>query len=120
MIKIPEKNGYTVFFDVDDTLIIWANNTALDAEACISITDNTGTILARPHQEHIHALMDAHNAGHTVVVWSQGGADWAETVVKALQIEKFVDCCITKPTHLYDDLDYYLWLPKRLFLSQSQ
>jgi len=42
--------------------------------------------------------------GHAIVVWSGGGADWAEAVVKALKLEEFVDVVTAKPTYYIDDI----------------
>lgn len=74
-------------------------------------------MLIIPHKRHIDELIKAHNAGSSVIVWYQSGTDWAEDVIKALEIKEFVNCYMTKPTHLYDDLDYSAWLLKRLCLS---
>ena len=42
--------------------------------------------------------------GIDVIVWSKGGVHWAEMVVRALKIEKYVAGIMTKPFCYYDDL----------------
>ena len=100
MYKVP--CGPTIFCDVDDTLVMW------------SIPDNWNkdlvTVECRGHISHlapndhnINLLKKMAKRGHYVVVWSAGGADWAEAVVKALNLEEFVEVVTGKPTYYIDD-----------------
>jgi phosphoserine phosphatase len=49
--------------------------------------------------------------GHTVIVWSAGGVEWAKTVVTALGLENYVDLVVAKPKWYYDDLQSHEFLP---------
>lgn len=102
---------HTAFFDVDDTLIKWINNTDPDAETAIPIED----VLVRPIQSHVEALKKHKERGDTVIVWTQGGEDWAKKVVSALGLEDYVDYCLSKPTVYYDDLHCDVWLKHRIY-----
>lgn len=109
MIKHPDKN--TVFFDVDDTLVLWTVPAGKEEEA-LRFQDATGIVLALPHKRHIEAIREHKARGHFVVVWSQGGADWAEEVVKVLQLTHLVDVVMCKPSWFYDDIPSSLFMPE--------
>lgn len=126
MITIPCKQ--TTFFDVDDTLVSW-NASQEDLEArgiwiqcpgsMIDI-DNDGEVQYAapwaerllPHRKHIEQLKKHKMRGHTIIVWSQGGYDWAAAVVRALNLHIYVDLVISKPTWIYDDIQPTEFMPK--------
>lgn len=96
-----------VNFDVDETLVIWDwRPVSPDGVGLIDIVDPiSGHIeVVLPHQQHITLLKQFKARGHTVMVWSQGGWAWAESVVKALGIEDLVDYVDSKPDWYVDDL----------------
>lgn len=99
MIILPDTT--TVAFDVDETLVLWNPVGSEPPEGSFLL----GDISVRPHKVHIERLKLHKRQGHIVIVWSQGGSEWARDVVKLLQLEEFVDHCLTKPTWYYDDLD---------------
>lgn len=71
------------------------------------------------NQKHIDIIYDFKSRGHTVVVWSAGGAEWAEMVVKALQIEHKVDLIISKPDYLFDDKPVTFWItPNMIYYKE--
>jgi FMN phosphatase YigB (HAD superfamily) len=106
------KDGSTVYFDVDDTLVMWKLDWDESIEnQIVFIPDTSGRVPVLLHTKHIELLKRHKEAGDVVVVWSQGGSDWAEAVVKTLGIEEYVDVILTKPTKYYDDLPAALWLP---------
>lgn len=111
MIKIPDKP--IVFSDVDDTLVMWKPPTEYEEE-CVAF-DNNGVIeYCLPHKKHIELLRQFKARGHTVVVWSQGGSDWAEQVIKKLGIEDIVDIVMPKPFWYIDDI------PAMLFMEEAR
>lgn len=93
----------TIFCDVDDTLVMW-NTDGMLSTSLVSVVDpyHTNTILLAPHLGHIKVLKDRKVRGSYIVVWSAGGYQWAESVVKALKLEAYVDLIMTKP-HMYID-----------------
>lgn len=94
----------TIFVDCDDTLVMW-NTTGIDENKLITIPDPyfpANVIKLAPHKGHIKVLKDRKVRGSFIVVWSAGGYQWAEAVVKALGIEVHVDLVMTKP-HMYID-----------------
>lgn len=105
-------------FDVDDTLVIW-DWKAVDPEGkgLIKIQDpNSGhTELVLPHERHVKLLKQFKARGHTVVVWSQGGWDWASIVVKSLGLESVVDFCMSKPDWYVDDLPAVAFMGNNIY-----
>jgi len=100
------KNEHTVCFDVDDTLIMWEGTFLEKFEGCVEVVcphDNK-TTYHRPHKRHIEFLKKEHARGYTVVVWSSAGAAWAESVIKSLKLEEYVDFVLSKPQKWVDDL----------------
>lgn len=123
MIVIPGNT--IVYFDCDDTLVRWNPTSEQLNKEGIAIECPAGLIcvddelvpapswIARvvPHKKHIDQLIRHKMRGHTVVVWSAGGYDWAEQVVKTLQLEQYVDLVISKPKWIYDDVPANQILP---------
>lgn len=117
MITIKEESIW--YFDVDSTLVthdqLEVGGTAGDIEIVCPYTQLP--VDCTPLLGNIRLLKEKAGRGSTVVVWSQGGALWAEAVIKALGLEDCVTLCITKPTGIVDDLSPVLWLPKTTFIS---
>lgn len=123
-----------VFCDVDDTLIMW-NLAPPDHPDSIPITCpytrnrvvtdkdepfgeeqesevQSWTEYVVPNKEQVEQLKRHKVRGHTVIVWSAGGYEWAEVAVKALGLEKYVDVVMEKPHWVYDDLPSHEFMPK--------
>jgi FMN phosphatase YigB (HAD superfamily) len=84
------RSSRIVFFDIDDTLVIWDwKPINPDGVGLVSINNPDGACseLVMPHNRHIQLLRQFKARGHTVVVWSQGGHAWAESVCKTLGID---------------------------------
>lgn len=107
----------TVWVDVDDTLVMWGIK-AKKGQKLVAITEphSGNQVYLAPHIGHIKVLKDRKARGSFIVVWSSGGYAWAETVVRALGLEAYVDLCMTKP-HLYmDDKDAVSVMGERLYI----
>lgn len=102
---IPKFKEPIVYIDVDDTLVSWAHGFFWH-EGALEFEDpyDGATLYLDVIKEHVDAIKSHKLRGHTVVVWSAGGADWAEEVVKRLHLEKHVDAVLAKPNWFYDDL----------------
>lgn len=113
------KNEQNIYFDVDDTLVIWGK--VPKGKKAIAITDPyDGTQhYLMPHAGHIKVLKDRKARGATIHVWSSAGWRWAEVVVKALGIEKHVDFVLSKPIMYVDDLQAHEVLGERLYLGKE-
>lgn len=114
----PDKR--TVYFDVDDTLVMHVPPGVEPAAAAIRVRDGDDTVIVVPHDKHIHYLKKHKYRGSVVVVWSQNGSEWAENVVRALGIEAYVDLVVTKPDTYFDDLPASQFMQNRVYLEFDQ
>lgn len=98
--------GITVYFDVDETLTMFHGYETNDFAVSIN-------------HRHVRAIKEHAHRGHKIVVWSAGGAKWAEQVVKELELEKYVDVCMAKPSWFYDDKRAEEFMPEinRVYLK---
>jgi len=107
------EEGRTAYFDVDDTLVEWGE----PSNSMCSITVEIGgrKLKRKIICCHVEELKRQAESGTKVIVWSAGGAKWAEACVKALKLEDYVDVVLTKPDRIYDDKDSSKWMPERRF-----
>ena len=92
----------TVFFDVDDTLVMW-DETLKGDTVCISCDDHL--VHMAINKGNLEELKRHGSRGIDVIVWSKGGVHWAKQVVRALKLEKYVAVIMAKPFCYYDDLE---------------
>lgn len=97
------KDGGVYASDVDDTLIMW--RIPEDYTGPLVETDLDGfKDKGIPNQHAINHLKKMKARGYAVIVWSAGGSEWAEAVVKALELEDFVDVVMPKIDFHLDDV----------------
>ena len=110
----------TVGIDIDDTLVLWQKPTKKDKHEFINFTcPYTKTIHnLKPHKGHIELLKKYKKRNLGVIVWSAGGAMWAKEVVIKLNLEKYVDLIITKPSRYVDDLEISEWAGNRVYIKE--
>lgn len=103
---ITIKSDRVVYCDVDDTLIMWPE---------------LGQEGYKPHLKHIEMLKRFKSRGQAVIVWSAGGHEWAEHIVKELGLEPYVDAVLCKPSWYMDDLMAQEFLPEvnRIYVKQE-
>lgn len=115
-IKLKDKP--IVYFDVDSTLV----TSVSDCPKHLHDTGNwieIGYHLFRVHTQHVAKVKEFWARGHTVMVWSAGGSDWAEQVVKELGLSDYVHYIAPKPYWYCDDLDADKWLSGRRFFIED-
>lgn len=106
-----------VYFDCDDTLIMWSYDKGYDSEA-INIVDEYGiSNRVLPHPYHTEKVKKHCEAGHKVYIWSQGGEDWARRVTEALGLQNHVTAILCKPELYYDDVHSDMFLGKPQYLD---
>jgi phosphoserine phosphatase len=68
-----------------------------------------------PHRRHIELLKDFASRGHTIIVWSAGGEEWAWYVVKKLKLTGIVRYTMSKPDWYIDDLQPEEFMKGRIY-----
>ena len=104
------ENSHIACFDVDDTLVMWGWLFKQDPARVITIPLNGFNNKVEPNELHIELLRRYKAKGKFIIVWSKSGYKWAEAVVKALDLEQFVDLVMTKPEKYVDDLKADEWM----------
>jgi FMN phosphatase YigB (HAD superfamily) len=108
----------TVWFDVDDTLVLWDTTSKLGKKIKLKGETNDGkpfTMEVVAHKEHIEEIKRYKMRGFTVIVWSQGGGEWGEKVINTLGLKGFVDIVIGKIDFCYDNWHPRIWCPEPIF-----
>lgn len=94
------------FWDVDNTLVLHDTKRYKKLKK-IKIKDPFNRSLVHKvaiHPKHVYWLKIFAARHMKNVVWSAGGQEWAQAVVHALKLDKYVYICIAKPSGaLYDD-----------------
>lgn len=105
-------------FDVDDTLVQWSSRgTFGEVYMTDPVLEESMSIV--PNLNNIRLLKEKRARGCFIIVWSQGGARYAEAVIAALKLSDHVDLILTKPSGIIDDKDPNEWLPKRIWLDPN-
>ena len=95
---ISSKERPHVYYDVDYTLVKPYDGTCVPES-----TVEVGGVEWQINHNLIQEIYLSKARGHIVVVWSQGGVDWARAVVEALELADTVDFCLAKPSWWADD-----------------
>ena len=106
-------NESTIFIDIDDTLVMWGKK-----ENQIEVIEPLygEPTYVTPHKGHIKILKDRKARGSRIVLWSAGGYRWAAAVIKALNLEQYVDFVMTKPHAYLDDKQPDEFMGERIYL----
>jgi hydroxymethylpyrimidine pyrophosphatase-like HAD family hydrolase len=110
------KTNQLICYDVDETLIMWnkgiLSTIPIKDPFIIGVTNHV-----LPNEKHIELLKKHKARGFTVIVWSAQGVEWAEAVVKALELEEYVDAVFSKPSGYVDDLPVDEWIGPRIYIK---
>jgi len=107
----------TIFFDVDQTLVLWGKIKKKHKVVAITCPHSGEQYYLRPHKGHIKILKDRKSRGSFITVWSAGGFAWAEAVVKALDLTQHVDLIMSKPHAYVDDKKAEEFMGERIYLG---
>ena len=97
--KLPDRK--TAFVDVDETLVLWKDDPTDPRNTVIQVAN--GNLVIKFHKRHIQLVKQLHDIGWNIVIWSQGGSDHAEHVVKACNLEEHIHLITPKPEMFLDD-----------------
>lgn len=115
------QNEKVTFHDVDGTLIQHGQQSGRAGYYVTVLDPITGGYLPmQAHEPNIRLLLEEKHRGSYVVVWSRGGYEWAENVLKALNLTDKVDLVLTKPMAYFDDVPINDWLPYRVWLAPNE
>lgn len=103
------KTENIVDIDIDDTLIM--HNVSEPGEK-ITLDFYGEDVTFNVHNEHVKLLKNYKARGFTIFVWSGNGYEHAEKVIKALNLEDYVDYVRTKPYRIIDDSEANNWAPR--------
>lgn len=108
-----------VFFDVDETLILWVDPKTPGAQFVNDPYMPGELVFFVPHISHINLLKRTYHQDSAIVVWSYGGVRWATTIVEKLGLTDFVSLILRKPQIYVDDKPMEKWFPKRIYLEDN-
>jgi len=108
------EDGPSAHFDVDDTLVCWYDIPEdCPEDEIVNVTYRNLTDRLRINKYNVNLLKKLSIRHHKICVWSKGGSGWSRAVVKALNLEDYVDVIMSKPTYYIDDLkDPKEWIGK--------
>lgn len=113
------KSEQILCVDVDSTLVMYERSNK-NQRSVIIIDPYDGTKRKLfIHEPHSKLVKDRKARGAHIIVWSQNGYKWAETVVIALKLQKYVDIIASKPIAIVDDLPASDWLSERIYISPN-
>lgn len=109
----------STFFDVDNTLVMWKKSDEYNQEVVVKDPYDGKEETLYVNTCHVKLLLRKKAQKKLVVVWSAGGALWAEAVVKALKLTEHVDVCMAKPAEIVDDIPLKQWSNSNLYLKEG-
>lgn len=116
--KVKQIKGNPVFFDVDETLIMHTRDLSSSSTTVKVYCEIEGrNLIFRVNEPMVRLLKEEHAKGAFVFVWSRGGNQWATDVIKALDLEYYVNLTLDKPLVYFDDKPVEEWLIYRVYLS---
>lgn len=110
MIVIEDRP--TVYFDVDNTLVLWPDFSPEIFQKHKGILRFSSGVFCVPNVANINALKEHAARGHKIIIWSAGGAAWGAQIIKLLDLEDLVDLVLAKPMWFYDDKPAHEFLPE--------
>jgi len=116
-------NDNVVWFDVDETLVLYKGDHHKPQEGLLEFIDpyTEKQLYLQPHKEHAYLMEQYKGRGYTVGVWSANGGRWAKHVVDRLQLGGFVDIVMSKPTkHVDDKKDLNDIVGSRVYIDERE
>ena len=102
-------------FDVDGCLIVDQPGGAYNIDVYDAVTKQY--IKVGVNSNMVRLLKEERQRGSYIVVWSRSGWEWAANVVRALNLEQYVDRVMSKPIVYFDDTPVEHWLKDRVFIG---
>jgi predicted phosphatase len=112
------KSEILLPFDIDQTLVMYDTKCEASTDL-IELVYGEQQLLLRPSQKHIDLLKHHRERGYFIIAWSANGHSWTERVIKALELESYVDLVMTKPKEYVDDKYVDQWMTNRIYLEED-
>lgn len=109
------KNENISYFDIDDTLAMWDADPKIGQVLTLDFYGIQKEV--RVNRSHVEFLKSLKARGHYIIVHSGNGWKWAETVVKAFELNDYVDEVQTKGCKFIDDQSPEKWA-NRVYVSE--
>ena len=106
-----------VCFDVDRTLVTF-NWTPDQESETVEIWNEGFVERVLPHKKHIKLMREFKARGFFIIVWSDGGKDWAKKVAEVLGLSAYVDIVCSKPLWYVDDVPANKWMMQRVYKKE--
>lgn len=107
-------SGIPVGVDCDDTLVSWKFCRPDSVDAVAFEHPKLGTVYLNVNWEVVAHVKRHVLCGHQIVIWSAGGADWAETVAKHVGLDDIAVCYMEKFRWIVDDKPAAYFLPEHI------
>lgn len=105
--------------DIDDTLLLW--DAPKEGPMVTFIEPHSGDEITVPiNENNIRLLKEKKARGCSIVLWTQGGYEYANAVATALNIRGHVDLIMGKPEGIIDDLEASAWMPKAVNIPYTK
>lgn len=112
------RSESTVFVDIDDTLVTAYKSDSRNKAVKIEDPLNPGIYLKMSvHEPMVRLVKEESHRGSFIVIWSRGGHEWATSVIKALDLQNYVNIVMSKPMVYFDDTPIEKWLTYRVYLE---
>lgn len=117
---IVNKNENIRPFDIDGCLVFVSKD--LSNAEIVEVVDpvNAGTITMHINKNMVRLLLEEHQRGGYILVWSRGGWEWARNVVLALGLDDYVHEVMSKPLVYFDDTPVTKWMKDRVFIGPDE
>jgi phosphoglycolate phosphatase-like HAD superfamily hydrolase len=114
------SNEAVYCFDIDKTMVS-ARRSRPDPygnpEIAVRNPYTFEQVYVTPHTGHIDLLKEMKGRERFIVVWSAAGAQWARTIIEALELQSYVDVIITKPHGYVDDQKAEQFMKNHIYLE---
>lgn len=107
------ENDHPWGVDIDDTLLLWDVPVNTPGVRVVEFQEPHLKDITRAvvNENNLRLMKEKKHRGCFIILWSQGGYEYAKAVRDALHLQDYVDLIMTKPVGLIDDLPSSAWLP---------
>lgn len=125
--KVPISKEFTVFCDVDKTLIKrfipapspgaleWCPSPSIHINHAVPHLEGRYIVL----ESNVKILLEYKHRGYSIIIWSARGSEWAKLVSEAIGVHEIVDFYLAKPTKYIDDKHASEFMGEPIFFTDT-